>query len=225
MTFPSSPSNGDFYTTPLEAPYEYDSDRTSWVIQTPYGETGIQGVTGLSGLSDTGIQGITGIQGVTGASSLGSQGFESDGTRLVQTADNSIEYTSRGWGLMRAASNVNAPTTSSWNWAQVGLTITADGQEVSTGEDKLIVNKAGTFLIASSFWVKKTSSSEILIRIFVGEDKYLIETDRMSGQVLSYFFLVDIDASTDVYIEYLQGGSGQAIIQAESNMHLWRIRR
>lgn len=86
MAFPTSPTNGQLYTTNLGTMYIYNATYTRWEIYSQVfgitgmpGQTGIQGVTGRDGAAvaqgNTGLQGQTGLQGFTGTKgSTGSQG-------------------------------------------------------------------------------------------------------------------------------------------------------
>jgi hypothetical protein len=91
MAFPTSPVDGQQYTTSLGTVYEYVAADDKWILvsTTLTGATGVQGVTGVAGTQgatglqgetglqgadgsagaqgDTGVQGVTGLQGVTGA--------------------------------------------------------------------------------------------------------------------------------------------------------------
>ena len=67
MTFPAGPIDGQTYTNALSTVYKYDSTRTTWLIKTQNGLTGIQGPTGLQGTGFTGLQGTTGLKASTGS--------------------------------------------------------------------------------------------------------------------------------------------------------------
>jgi len=75
MAFPTDPSDGQIYTSPLGTVYEYSLANDAWYKLTggTQGDTGLQGVTGvgLGGqIGATGIQGVTGIQGSTGVAAV-----------------------------------------------------------------------------------------------------------------------------------------------------------
>jgi len=68
MAFPTSPTDGQVYTTAFGSRYKYYSADNKWVKDgTLIGETGARGLTGPGA---TGLQGETGLQGDTGPEGL-----------------------------------------------------------------------------------------------------------------------------------------------------------
>ena len=71
MAFPTSPSDGQEYTTALGTVYKYVEADDKWILvsSTLAGVTGVQGETGLAGPAGaTGVAGAAGAAGETGAS-------------------------------------------------------------------------------------------------------------------------------------------------------------
>jgi len=66
MSFPTSPTDGQVYTTAYGSRYRYYSADDKWVKDgfTLAGVTGAAGVAGAAGV--TGLRGLTGVQGFTG---------------------------------------------------------------------------------------------------------------------------------------------------------------
>jgi len=94
MAFPTTPTDGQQYTTSLGTVYEYVSTDDKWILSsnTIVGETGAQGVTGARGIDGvTGAQGPAGADGVTGA-----QG--TDGVTGLQGETGLFAYTSHDAG-------------------------------------------------------------------------------------------------------------------------------
>lgn len=79
MAFPTTPTDGQQYTTSLGTVYEYVSADDKWILSsnTIVGATGAQGPQGVTGAQ--GIDGVTGPQGPAGADGVtGVQGIDGD---------------------------------------------------------------------------------------------------------------------------------------------------
>jgi hypothetical protein len=116
MSFPTSPSNGQLYTTSLGYQYQYDSTTTAWLFVAT-GSTGVQGITGAFGTGYVKLQtfGTTGLQGQTGAMSLVSNphSVATIGSELIAAAKDRVPTVANDWTY-----------SADWTWAAGGLTHT-----------------------------------------------------------------------------------------------------
>src|SRR6056297_2061575 len=97
MAFPTTPTDGQQYTTSLGTVYEYVSADDKWILSsnTIVGATGPQGPQGVTGAQ--GIDGVTGPQGPAGADGVtGAQG--TDGVTGPQGETGLFAYTSHDAG-------------------------------------------------------------------------------------------------------------------------------
>jgi len=97
MAFPTTPTDGQQYTTSLGTVYEYVSADDKWILSsnTIVGATGPQGPQGVTGAQ--GIDGVTGPQGPAGADGVtGAQGI--DGVTGPQGETGLFAYTSHDAG-------------------------------------------------------------------------------------------------------------------------------